>query len=324
METGIPTPDRLRKYAHTVGLFLEEMHSKYPSTLAFESEEERQDTMKWLELTQPVYQKDLTRIESQLEKDFKDVSDYWKRDHAYNTARRRVADYESPASWLPWLIGRITDLAVKYERPLFLFKTVRRFAETELRWKQGLSLAVANYLDGTSYRITTEAKASAIRIADLLSELETELQQPAAAHLLEMNRSTTVAPRTKKQLHQLKLFFQRAELQKSLNFRNDKHLLNRITAGDILEANDWAFKNPRKDLAFILLGLSAFDSPIELEPKTIERVWVKRKEQQKAVDCCDLDAHFEMKELSMDRSTTKKRRTSDPLIPNPTRSISGD
>lgn len=320
MDSTIPAPDRFRQYAQTIGLFLEEMHFKYPSSLAFESEQDRQNALKWLELTQPVYQKDLARVESQLERDFKDVTDYWKSDHAYNTARRRVGDNESPASWLPWLIGQITDLALKYERDLLLFKTVRRFAEAELRWKQGLSLAVANYLDGTSYRVATEAKASATRIAELLSELENELQNPAARHLLDLTQWPGMGHRTRDDLRRVKCYMQSEELQQSFSFRNDKHLLGRITAGDILAANNWAFKRPRTDLAFILLGLSAFESPIDLEPKTLERVWARHKQQQWAIGGANHEAHIQPR----DKKSTRKSLFSVRSIPNSIRPTSGD
>jgi hypothetical protein len=323
METAIPTPERFRGYANAIRQFLLHAQQKYPTFLPFQTKSERQGTREWLENLKPIYRRDLLEIEERLATEFEEVAKFWRDDAAFNTARQRVFRYqptEQPIDRLSGIIDGVADLSHKYMKSRLTFRKIRRFAEAELRWRQGLSLAIANYLDRTSFQITVHAKSTANRVRELLEKLDRELNKTETLFLLDLADWPVMGRRVRKDLSRFREFLADDGLQTALSFRKDENLLNRTTAKEILLANNWAFGNERKDAAFILLGLSAFESPLDLEQKTLERVWAKWAEQKSQIQYANHDAKL----LVTDRKTPRKDPFSDPLIPNPSRPTFGD
>lgn len=92
-----------------------------------------------------------------------------------------------------------------------------------------------------------------------------------AKHLLSLSHLIGLNSHGMGDLKGLEGFLTSESLAPALSFREDKHLLHRTTAQEIMLANKWALNNERKDLAFVLLGLSPFDEPLDIEQKTLER-----------------------------------------------------
>lgn len=320
MTSTIPRPERFRGYANLIRQFLQETNKKYPTYLPFQTEADRKGSLEWLEHLTPVYRADLNKIEKRLTAEFEEVANFWRADPAFNTARQRVFKYQSheqAIDRLPAIIDGVAKLSHKYMKPNLKFKTVRRFAESELRWRQALSLTLANHNERTSYQITMEAKNTAQKVADLLTNLQVELNKAEAMYLLDLAEWPVMGRGVRRDLSRLREFLVDEGLLSALSIRRDDNLLNRTTAKELLIANHWAFGSERKGAAFILLGLSAFESPLDLEQKTLERVWTKWGEQQTQIRFANLDAHL----LMTDRKAPRRDPISDPLIPNPERPI---
>ena len=293
------------------------------SSISFETLEEQREAIDWLAVTGSLYLADLSEIEKRLATELEDVENYFDSDPAYNAASRFALGTKVNSVTLAKVTDRIIRIAKKRPWRNIHFSMIRRRVEVELMWRQGLSLVIANYLDGTSYKLATETKATANRIADLLARLESELESLEASQLLDSAFLPVMNWKARHEMQGLQVFFQSDEIQKSFSFRKDRHLLGRITARELLLANKWAFHTEYKKVALILMGSSAFKTPIDIEVKTLERIWAKRDEQQWAINDAYREAR-EVRRMGRDKRPRKKRLHSDPPIPNPTRFTFGD
>jgi hypothetical protein len=263
----------------------------------------------------PEYRKIRSELESCLANQFEDVEKYWNEDSAFMAASHRLLkrgskrpapeidrvkfpyEVDSLLSAVDLIVTRTQrshrrqtlhsreqwDQMSAESRPVwkepsanFCFDDIRKLVEVDIKWKQALAIVIANHLERASYKLTQKAKDTAKKLASLLSEFNAEIEKPEAKYLLSLGGSLVrLGAHNMADLKRLEGFLASESLMPALGYREDKHLLARTTAQEIMFANQWALNNERKDLAFILLGLSAFEEPLDIEQKTLERIWKK-------------------------------------------------
>ena len=198
----------------------------------------------------------------------------------------------------------------------FDFGDFRKLTEVGIKWKQALAIVIANHLDRASYKLTQAARDTAEKLAKLLSEFNAEIEKPEAKYLLSLGgygASSNV--HSMAGLKGLEGFLTSESLISGLGYRKDRYLLHRTTAREIMFANQYALGSERKDLAFILLGLSAFEKPLEIEQKTLERIWKKANADDLLISSASYDGHQHIKEYR-DTNTPRNHQFSVPNIPN--------
>jgi hypothetical protein len=301
----------------------------------------------------PDYRKLLSEFEDCLTGQFKDVENYWTEDSAFMAANHRLLKRSgtrpTPGIYKVKLHDNVDSLLstvdrvatrelnrYKYRtssafrerylrsfpdsklepRATFKFKEVRELAEADIKWKQALAIVIANYLDRASYKLTQQVKDTAKKLASLISEFNAEIEKPEAKYLLSLGsplfRSNSFSMAG---LKGLEGFLASESLIPALSYREDKHLLHRTTAQEIMFANKWALDNERKDLAFILLGLAAFDEPLDIEQKTLERIWKKANANNSLIKNASYDGDRHEKAYR-DIKTPQNHHFSVPNIPN--------
>lgn len=198
----------------------------------------------------------------------------------------------------------------------FHFGDVRKLTEVGIKWKQALAIVIANHLDRASYKLTQAARDTAEKLAKLLSEFNAEIEKSEAKYLLSLGGyDANLNAHSMAGLKGLEGFLTSESLIPALGYRKDKHLLHRTTAQEIMFANQWALDNERKDLAYILLGLSAFEEPIGIEQKTLERIWKKANADSLLISSASYDGHQHEREYR-DTNTPRNHHFSVPNIPN--------
>jgi hypothetical protein len=274
----------------------------------------------------PDYRKILSQLESCLANQFEDVEKYWNEDSAFMAASHRLLKRGSkrPAPKI-YRVGfpyegdsllSAVDLVVTSTRVSFCLGDIRELVEVEIKWRQALAIVIANHLERASYKLTQKAKDTAKKLASLLSEFNAEIEKPEAKYLLSLGGSlVSLNAHSMADLKRLEGFLASESLMPALGYREDKHLLDRTTAQEIMFANQWALNNERKDLAFILLGLSAFEEPLDIEQKTLERIWKKAKANNSLIKDASSAGHRYITKYR-DTNATKNHTFSVPNIPN--------
>jgi len=302
----------------------------------------------------PDYRKLLSEFEGCLTGQFKDVENYWTEDSAFMAANHRLLKRSgtrpTPGIYkvkrhdnVDSLLSTVDRVATRElnrhkrfissafrERYLrrkpdskwareptatFDFEKVRELVEADIKWKQALAIVIANYLDRASYKLTRQTKEVAKKLASLISELNAEIEKPEAKYLLSLGGSLLGVNASIDGLKGLEGFLASESLIPALGYREDKHLLHRTTAQEIMFANKWALDNERKDLAFILLGLAAFDEPLDIEQKTLERIWKKANVNNSLISEASNDGHRH-KRAYRDTKPPRNHHFSVPNIPN--------
>jgi hypothetical protein len=303
----------------------------------------------------PDYRKLLSELEGCLADQFNDVEKYWMEDSAFIAANHRLLkrngarptsgiykiklldnqdslfltvnkvatralnfyEYQvssAPSAYDELMLRKWPDYK-REPKADFDFNEVRKIAEVDIRWKQALAIVIANYLDRASYKLTQKTKDSAKKLASLISELNAEIEKPEAKYLLSLDGSVGLNFHHKTALKRLEGFLTSESLGPALSYREDNHLLHRTTAQEIMFANKWALYSERKELAFILLGLSAFKEPLDIEYKTLERIWKKANANTSLIKSASSDGHRQ-KIKYRDTNAPTNHHFSVPNIPN--------
>jgi hypothetical protein len=304
----------------------------------------------------PEYRRVWREFEGCLASQFEDVEKYWQGDSAFIAASHRLPKGSGKQSTteidrlkLPYeddlLLSAVDRIATRERDKLeylnssvfrerwlrmrtaskrtwrepstsFSFADIRKLAEVDIKWKQALSIVIANYLERASFKLTQQAKETAKKLASLISELNAEIEKPEAKYLLSLGGSIIgVNHHSMVGFKKLEGFLASESLTPALSYREDKHLLHRTTAQEIMFANRWALDDERKDLAFILLGLAAFEETLGVEQKTLERIWKKANANNSLIKSAAYDGHRHQKEYR-DTKAPEKYQFSVPNIPN--------
>ncbi|MBO6811711.1 MULTISPECIES: hypothetical protein [Marinobacter] len=314
----VPTPNEFRQYAQYLSkslAFLDESYNGDGIDI-----DESEDFRVRFDRAIEHYAGDLQSTLDDINEHHPNVSYFWDNDLAFRLALKK-AKFTSDASTeflVRTVAERILHIWKKGGVKKFRIASVRKYMERSLKWALYLSLFAEKYLDGSLYKGAIEAREKVAEARSLAERLSNVLDSPGFAYI-ESNMAfggwgaKQLFDDTQKSLTLLQKTINAPELDAVTTHRKDRALEARLVASELLLVNYSTFKDGRKDLVPILMGMGFIDENIEIEAKTIERIWDRVKKQTQ-----NLSYHlYAVREEERERSRMDRNRGIQPWFSVP-------
>ena len=315
-----PSAVQFSEYANSIDDALRELDKRYPpyDRLPFENSERFRAQV---QLITGQYSRDFDRATKAIQRDNPTVSSFWSNDPAYRLALKKTklpvnGDTESSAATVAW---QAINYVLLEGFDFFVFNAVREQMEKNLEWQLGLSKFACRYLDGSLYRGAMEAREHVIEARALAERLSTLLESDGLRYLTRQlpnsaHYTVQVMGDLQDRLPLLVQAIDAPEVEAVLKHRKDEAVLSRLVASELLVINYATFRDGRKDLVQLLSSLGFLDEDIEIEAKTIERVWNRLSSDKRNLANHLFSVRDNEREVLLDRRSRKKRRFSDPRV----------